>query len=184
MEELDLEKKDTKTKLEELAKQDEIEEHKKEIMESKKALTIKERLLKRKQNVTIDVTFSDGDDDFVIPVKLLSPKEQNEVLALQLKLVDYRNRMKNASKLSTEKMKEMIKQGQTLMATYYDWVAKICADDSLTAEFWKKGDGYSAEVPATLIQKSIQGSRTARTDLSSFRKNRQRTRTLSTADGV
>jgi len=168
-----------KEELEKLAEQGD-EEAKMSLAET---LTVRERLLRRKEHNTVFVEFADDLGAFKIEVKLLSPAEQNEVLKMYGELVAYQNSVKDISKDDKDAQKEFAEKGTAVMGKLYGWIEKICVDPELDAEYWKAGADYNIDVPLTLLRFAMSESQKASEDIRSFRSNRARQRIIPVSDG-
>lgn len=162
------EKKDTKSAVERLAERAEKSEKLAPQISDAKALSIRERLLKRKKNAIHNIKISDGDEEFYIPIHVLDQKEQQEIIALQIRLAGYRNLEKEQK--TKEEMEKTIEDGRKLIDQFYKWVARVCVDPELDEEYWKRGVGFTTDIPIMIIREAVEASRKSTEDLISFRK--------------
>lgn len=137
------------------------------------SLSVRDRLLRRKEYNTVTVALKDDLGDINIELRLLSPEEQTELIELYSDLVAYQLEAKNIPKGDAAK-KEMMKKGDSLVGCLYGWVGKICVDPELNEEYWKKGSGFTIDVPLALLKTVMSESQKVAEDLHSFRTNKPR----------
>lgn len=141
--------------------------------EAKLSMT-QQRLLKRLQNSTAQVPFFDGDEEFHVEVRLLSPSEQQLILQLQIKLGQFKRKMMKADKLQPEEIEKAVSEAQKLLEQLNWWVAEVCVDPELNQEYWSTGTGFNSDVPAHILAETVKASQKYAEDLSWFRKKQTR----------
>lgn len=154
----------SKKKLEARAQKDE----KKDEIDEETAMNTRELLLKRLKGSTIKVPFKAGDTEFNIEVRVLSPAEQSEIMKIQVELIQFRSKMQALPK-GQKNAAKVAKTGQALLGKFYSWVGKICVDPNLNAEYWKKGEGFSIDVPLKLMSAAVSQSQDYTKQIRSFR---------------
>lgn len=163
-----------KEELEKLAEEGDKEAQ----MELAKALTIRERLLRKLEKNTVFVPFTDDLGEFLIEIKLLNPKDLDAVGKLYGKLLTYRTKAKQLAlskdKENAEKQDALIQEGKAIMGELYGWVQQICVDSTLTKEYWEDGTEFTIDVPLALLRIAMAESQKTATDIRSFRKNEPR----------
>lgn len=144
------------------------ERHKKEETRKNQQISqIKEKLRKRLLERVIDVEFESSDGNFMIPVRLLSPAEKNRLLELRTKFqVSLAKLAETTEPAEIEKINE---DADDMDSEICQVLSEICVDPELDFEFWRKGEGFSADVPAKLIAESLRLSSANDQDIKLFR---------------
>ena len=129
-------------------------EAKREKEELHKQLSIKERLLRRLRYRTVPVVFEDEGGEFTVEVRLLSPVDQRKLYQIQQELGRLTKQIVKAN--TTKKQNAVQKKIEKLDDQTCEFMEKICVDPELNKEFWKRGEGYSVDVPAKLIREVMR----------------------------
>lgn len=134
-------------------------------------MSTRDRLLKRLKHSTHHVAFFDGEEEFTVEVRMLSPAEQNQIIQLQVGLAQYRQKMlRKDTKRSQKDIEAEIKKAKTMLDQLNQWVANICVDPELDYSFWGTGEGFNSDVPAHILAEAMRHSQDYNKDLKWFRK--------------
>lgn len=134
----------------------------------KNQLTVREHLLKRKRNAIVQIKLNDGEDDFVIETMLLSPKEQTDIISLQIKMATFKRRILKAK--TDKQVADIARKSTELLSQFYGWAGKVCIDPELNEEYWQAGKDFTIDVPLQIIRETLAASQQSRQDLICFRK--------------
>lgn len=116
--------------------------------------SIKQRLLNRLRFRTVPVSFKDEFSEFEIEVRLLSPAEQRELFNIQRELSELGGKAAEAD--TQAKQKAVQEKLEALDDKACEFLGRICVDPELDKEFWKRGEGFSADVPAKIFREVMR----------------------------
>jgi len=143
---------------------------KKERLMVQQNLSTKQRLMRRLEHQTFQVEFEDDIGKFFIEVRMFSPKKQQDISNLLVELTQLNNQLNNVTeKTAPEIIKKLTNKSTKLMNKLYKSVASICVDPSFDYAYWRKGEGFTFDVPLRLL---IEARGTSPTQINRMQKFR------------
>jgi len=129
---------------------------------------IRERLMRRLLYRVVEVEFEDDQGKFTIPIRLLSPAERRRLFEIQYRFTQLQNEINRVDK--EEKLNMLREELERIDDEICRFLEKICIDPDLDFEFWKRGEGFSMDVPAKLLSEAIRLSPSTDEEIKLFRR--------------